>query len=177
MMIKIDISNLKMQPGASEDYILTKSLDPILWAGELIRFPSPLKIRVTATNTGKSFLVNGQVNSELLLRCSRCINYFSYKINGEFGAEYYPQPKGEVDTPEEEKHYYSGDLIDLQDVVLESILLEIPMKALCSEKCKGLCPKCGTNLNEGQCDCSLEEIDPRLEVLQKLLQSNSGREV
>lgn len=176
-MLKIDVSKLKLQPGSSEEYIITESLEPIRWAGELIQFSLPLEIRATATNTGKSFLVNGTVSSELLLRCSRCINPFSYKINGEFGAEYFPQPRGEIDTQEEDIRYYIGNLIDLQDVVLESILLELPMKALCNEKCKGLCPKCGTNLNERQCNCSLEEIDPRLEVLQKLLQSNSGKEV
>lgn len=175
-MIKIDVSKLKLQPGSSETYELTKSFEPLRWAGESINFASPLEIYATATNTGNSFLVEGKVKSELLLRCSRCINEFSYKINGEFKAEFFPSPNA-ADSPEADVHYYTGNLIELQDVVLESILLELPMKAVCAEDCKGLCPKCGTNLNEKQCDCSLEEIDPRLEILQKLLESTSGKEV
>ncbi|MGB9809870.1 MAG: YceD family protein, partial [Caldanaerobacter sp.] len=53
---------------------------------------------------------------------------------------------------------------------LHFVILSLPMKFLCKEDCKGLCPICGTNLNYGSCSCKREDIDPRLEVLSKLLQ-------
>jgi uncharacterized protein len=56
--------------------------------------------------------------------------------------------------------------------VREEIILSIPMKAVCSETCKGLCPECGQNLNEGQCDCVVERIDPRLAPLLDLLKES-----
>ena len=57
--------------------------------------------------------------------------------------------------------------LELDDLVLSDILLELPLKYLCSDDCKGLCERCGKNLNEGECDCKGKEIDPRLAVLQK----------
>lgn len=59
--------------------------------------------------------------------------------------------------------------LDLDELMRADILLELPTKFLCKEDCKGLCPVCGKNLNEGSCDCNLHQIDPRLEVLKKLI--------
>lgn len=59
--------------------------------------------------------------------------------------------------------------LDLDELLREDILLEMPSKYLCGPDCKGLCPKCGKNLNEGNCGCDRREIDPRLEVLKDLL--------
>ena len=60
--------------------------------------------------------------------------------------------------------------VDLDAPVTADILLDLPSKHLCREDCKGLCPKCGKNLNEGECGCDLREIDPRLEILKSLLE-------
>ena len=64
--------------------------------------------------------------------------------------------------------------LDLDSPVTADILLDLPSKHLCKEDCKGLCPKCGKNLNHGDCGCDLREIDPRLEALKKLLDSNDN---
>lgn len=63
--------------------------------------------------------------------------------------------------------------LDLRAAVCEQIYLEFPFRHLCSEDCKGLCPKCGKDLNEGECSCPKKEIDPRLEILATLL-GNDG---
>ena len=69
----------------------------------------------------------------------------------------------------EEKYFiYDNDTLDITDIVRESILAELPQKVLCKDDCRGLCPKCGKNLNQGQCDCDLHEVDPRLAILAKL---------
>lgn len=60
--------------------------------------------------------------------------------------------------------------LDLDDLVLADILLELPYKSLCREDCRGLCPMCGKNLNEGLCGCSRKSVDPRLAVLGQLLE-------
>ncbi|MDD2499121.1 MAG: DUF177 domain-containing protein, partial [Desulfitobacteriaceae bacterium] len=72
-------------------------------------------------------------------------------------------------TNEEEIYFYEGDKIDILPQVLQTILLELPMKVLCREDCKGLCPVCGTNLNIKECRCERESIDPRLAALKNLL--------
>ena len=59
--------------------------------------------------------------------------------------------------------------LDLDDLVLSDILLELPYKSLCREDCRGLCPHCGKDLNDGLCGCRSQSVDPRLEVLRQLL--------
>jgi uncharacterized protein len=61
-------------------------------------------------------------------------------------------------------------ILDLTEVIRQDLLLALPMYPVCRSKCKGLCPHCGQNWNEGACECSLEEIDPRLAVLRQLLE-------
>ena len=69
-------------------------------------------------------------------------------------------------TPEElEISYYQGDFIDLAPIICEQIILQIPIKVLCSEECKGLCPQCGANLNTSSCNCHLNFVDNRMAVL------------
>ena len=60
--------------------------------------------------------------------------------------------------------------LDLTDLVMADILLELPYKSLCREDCRGLCPMCGKNLNEGLCGCNRKSVDPRLAVLGQLLE-------
>ncbi len=65
--------------------------------------------------------------------------------------------------------YYDGEELDITEDIRDMVILSLPMKPLCSDTCKGLCPKCGTNLNEEKCNCVLEEIDPRLEKLREFV--------
>ena len=62
-----------------------------------------------------------------------------------------------------------GGMLDLDELVVSDVILELPIKTLCREDCKGLCPVCGKNLNEGSCHCQTKTVDPRLVVLQQLL--------
>ncbi len=62
-----------------------------------------------------------------------------------------------------------NDRLDLKELVLSDLLLNLPMKHLCREDCKGLCPKCGANLNEGECGCNRKPVDPRFAALRDLL--------
>ena len=69
-----------------------------------------------------------------------------------------------------------GQKIDLGSFATETVLLNLPLRLLCREDCKGLCPKCGKNLNEGECNCDHKEIDPRMEPLRKLLEQMKKEE-
>ena len=62
-----------------------------------------------------------------------------------------------------------GYSLDLDDLIMNDILLELPTKLLCRDDCMGLCPECGKNLNDGTCSCRKETVDPRLAVLKQLL--------
>ncbi|RME68679.1 MAG: DUF177 domain-containing protein, partial [Nitrospirae bacterium] len=75
----------------------------------------------------------------------------------------------EIHQDEAELGFYKNDELDITSIVQEQILLNLPMKPLCMPECKGLCPRCGMNLNTGTCDCPRTEIDPRWSALKKLL--------
>src|SRR5699024_11691418 len=64
---------------------------------------------------------------------------------------------------------YNNRHINLERAVINEVILALPMKSLCSSDCKGICQKCGKNLNEGKCDCEIDDIDPRLAKLKELL--------
>jgi uncharacterized protein len=78
------------------------------------------------------------------------------------------EAESEVEDEDLETSYYREDQIDLNELLREQFYLALPMKPLCQEGCKGLCPHCGTNLNAGACACTVERTDPRLAVLKTL---------
>lgn len=125
--------------------------------------------------TGDELRVAGRVDVELELTCCRCLCRFQRPLQKRFDLKYLPDPVVEVEGEEFELSYkdldigfYRNDELDLMAVVSEQIVLEIPMKPICREECKGLCDLCGADLNQGSCSCSREVTDPRWQVLSEL---------
>ena len=128
---------------------------------------------------GKSVLVNGSIQISVSMRCSRCLGDFSYPLDIEFKEEYSPSEEldqeGEHELTGSELNlgFYTNDEIDTGELVKEQVLLAVPMKPLCNRECRGICPGCGINLNEGACNCSTENVDPRLAPLKRFMKSNN----
>lgn len=139
-----------------------------------ISLKKDVRVLFRASKFGNKVLVTGKITSEAELVCSRCLNNLPYPVKINFNAEYVPQFKftGEEEhelTKEElDVSFYQGDEINIEGLIKEHIILSVPMKPLCKSDCRGLCLKCGENLNEISCDCSFEDVDPRLEPLKKL---------
>lgn len=132
---------------------------------------SELKVSVS----GDQVRVSGQVRTDLQITCCRCLKPFHQRVEKVFNLEYWPQPRTEAEGeeialsyPDLEIGFYNNDQLDLTAVVSEQIVLEIPMKPVCMESCQGLCDQCGTNLNEGKCQCRRDHLDPRLAVLAEI---------
>ena len=130
------------------------------------------KVDVTfnVTKTSGTIFIKGSLFATFCIACSRCLEDVILSAGGDFAYTMEPmttdtREEVELEAEELEISYYQGDFIDLAPIVYEQIILQIPIKPLCSEDCKGLCPHCGTNLNVASCDCSLEVIDDRLAVL------------
>jgi uncharacterized protein len=132
---------------------------------------------VTVRRSGDCVRVKGGLEANLLVTCSRCAAQFPSRVAKSFSLEYWPDPRLGPDTEELELKYadldigfYRNEELDLSAVVSEQIVLEVPMKPMCRDNCKGLCDQCGADLNLGDCGCSRNRIDPRLAplaVLQK----------
>lgn len=127
----------------------------------------------------KSLAVLSKLHDQLILsvktkfnvkyQCDRCGADFDSMLNSEYQMVYLQNEKP-ADTESDNITYLSrtADKIDLKDDVREFALLSIPMKKLCKEDCKGLCYKCGADLNKEQCKCNKDEIDPRWKPLMNL---------
>lgn len=106
------------------------------------------------------------VSFDFSMPCDRCTKMVRQKYDYTFSHVVVLSLEKDDDEDYVEARDYK---IDLDELMRADILLELPSKFLCREDCKGLCPYCGKNLNEGKCQCNTHQIDPRLEVLKKLI--------
>jgi uncharacterized protein len=137
---------------------------------------SPLTGPVTLVRTADGILVAAFLETELEVECGRCLDPFLVRVRLEIQEEFHPSVDIHtgaqlpvVDTVEDATTIDERHDLDLTEVVRQAIFLAMPMNGLCRADCAGLCPLCGQNLNEGQCQCETDEVDPRLEVLRQLL--------
>ena len=138
---------------------------------------SPASARLRIDKAGAEVMVTGDLRAEIKLTCSRCLKEFNRNLTVPVNVVYHSIEElkdeahlNEVKSEELDLDFYSGEELDLLDLVKEQVELNIPMKPLCDDACKGICPKCGTDLNIKSCTCSVKDIDPRFEPLKKLLQ-------
>jgi uncharacterized protein len=138
------------------------------------RIVAPVDLAFEIHKDKDKFRLVGTVVTELELPCSRCLEPFRLPVAAPFDLRYLPastvssEPEREVDDEDLETSYYENDAIDLNELLREQFYLALPMKPLCREDCRGLCPQCGTNLNTGTCDCAPVWEDPRLAPLKGL---------
>ena len=174
--MRLNIESIRGQKGASFPFSFDEDFEPFEIGGEVIKFLQPVSIAGTATNAGASILLQGLISSIIQRRCSRCLSEHRVKIETSFMEEYVEETSvGLLDDERyEDAHRYKGYTLDIADEVLKSILVDLPMKALCSEDCRGICPRCGKDLNSGVCNCSEMALDPRLEQLREWFRESEG---
>ncbi|WP_018249684.1 YceD family protein [Orenia marismortui] len=160
MNAKVNIESIKEDLGTQLTAQLDISLDEMSIHGRQISFDNPAKLDLTVINSNDQYIITGKVELLVELPCSRCLEDFSMPLEFDFDFQ--------VD-----KSAVDNDHIDLSQEILDGIRLHLPMKAACREDCKGLCPSCGINLNEEECDCIMHKVDPRLAKLSKLLDKKS----
>lgn len=132
----------------------------------------PVATDFILSHEGLDLHIGGSVTTAIRCRCARCSSEFMRDVSARFDLSYLPQPKGKKEREEIELKYeemdvafYDGIRLDVDLMVVEQIELSLPMKFICREECKGLCYRCGRDLNEGPCGCGSEGPDPRLSAL------------
>lgn len=116
----------------------------------------------------------GSLSTRVEMLCARCLEPVQRDIARQFDLLYRPQGSDggreelTVTQAEAEIGYYTGEGLQTEDVLREQVLLSVPFKVVCSEACKGLCPQCGQNLNQGACNCAPQAADPRWNALSGL---------
>jgi uncharacterized protein len=124
---------------------------------------NPIHIDLDITNLGdKKMNLQGTVTGTLNIPCDRCMEEVDHKIETNFSKDIKFQDNEDVTW------YIDGYNLDLEKLALDELIIDLPMKVLCSDTCKGICNQCGVNLNKGTCDCDNSDIDPRLAVFKDL---------
>jgi uncharacterized protein len=166
--------NLNKIRTAEEHFEKVYQSDVLGPATDVYRIAEPVHLVFDIYKDKAQFRLVGSVKTRLELPCSRCLEPFSWPVEAEFDLRYQPhsQNSGEGEREVEEDDlttaFYDNDEIDLGQLMQEQLYLSLPMKPLCSDDCKGLCPTCGTNLNRDACDCRQQWDDPRLAALREI---------
>jgi uncharacterized protein len=169
--MRIDIRELEEEPLTLTGEVPLKDLnfDPAE-----IRVLGPIVVTLTAKKQAQRIRVRGRFAVDVEVPCARCLDPVRVPLVSEFDQFYQSnadhQLAGEIVLNEKDTEigFFNGDFIEVSDIVREQVLLALPMKPVCREDCKGLCPHCGKNRNAEACDCQTSSTDPRLAPLLKI---------
>ncbi len=147
------------------------------YQGNAYEFVHKEPVKLTITNLGnKKVLIEGNTNISLSLFCSRCLKDLTHPMDINFQKEIdFNLSEEERAEGLDETNYIIGYNLDVDTLIYDEILINFPMKLLCSEECKGLCKSCGVNLNQKTCDCDNHNYDPRMSVIRDIF--NNFKEV
>lgn len=141
----LDLKKLKRSGKEQSSFFFEYNPDNSIIDIPSAEFIYPLTVEGTITLTGEhSAVVEGEVVFNVKGECTRCLEQ-TQKV---FTAEFY-----ESVSPEEEVYPIKNDVVDLSKIVDDTVMMNMPITFLCSEDCKGICLKCGVNLNDSDCKC------------------------
>lgn len=139
-----------------------------------VQYPPGLSGWIRIVKDRSELRVSGEVAATVESICHRCLTTTSCRVAGEFSFLMMPERKGptaeemELTTGELEVEYFPGDEVDVRRIIAEQIYLNLPMRVLCRPDCRGLCSRCGQDLNTRECGHHAVETDPRWETLKGL---------
>ena len=169
--MRIELENLEGGRGEFAHIYQPDDLNPV---DERVSLTGPATVSGTIRLARNEVFVNGHVAARATVECDRCLQPVEAPVNADFALEYITgseyESSGVVELTEAEMSLsvFDGEGIDVDEIVKEQIVLAVPTRMLCREDCKGICPECGTDRNTGECNCAINDIDPRWADLKNL---------
>ena len=139
-----------------------------------VKLEKPVNIAGGIYLTDDGVYLNSKITYEYIESCARCLTEFSEKDENVLSAKIIEKSNQQTEENEDDDDeiiiYYDSknSELEIEEAILASIDLSLPMASICGENCKGLCTICGVDLNQESCDCKHEDVDPRLEKLKNL---------
>jgi uncharacterized protein len=166
-MLKVDLGRLARQHRVRIDTAL--AADDAIWAGAGLTFDGPVAVDLDVQQAGGDVVARGRFRGTIVLACRRCVLPVRRELDEEVTLVY---RAGLTTAAAEAEELYAlpprGQELDLAVALLEHVQLAMPQYVICSESCRGFCPRCGRNLNQASCECVVEEEDPRWAALRRL---------
>jgi uncharacterized protein len=168
-MLKVDLARLEREGRLRVDAEIPAD-DP-LWEGTELTFDGPLRVVAEASVAGSGeVVVRGRLEGTLARKCRRCLDLVEQSVDQDVTLVW--APRDELDPEGGDLETRPLDLsameVDLASALREELVLTTDRWVVCDSACLGLCPRCGANQNVEECDCTLEEPDPRWEALRAL---------
>ncbi|HOV87415.1 MAG TPA: DUF177 domain-containing protein [Syntrophobacteraceae bacterium] len=141
-----------------------------------VTLAKPLNVDLEIDKLTDHIRIEGKVRGTLGLTCHRCLKGLTQGLDEAVNVFLYEQQKApaqeetQLEADELNYEFFDGEVIDIDQLVLEQILLGLPVKVLCSEECLGLCPRCGANLNDESCGCAKKPKDSPFAKLEAIRQ-------
>lgn len=139
-----------------------------------VSFDRPLNVEMEIYKAGEKYVLEGHISGGLEVECDRCLKRYHRDLKHDFRifleSMAFDEDKIEIELGEEDMEvgFIEGESLDLDEIVGEQVYLALPLKSLCRDKCKGLCPLCGMDLNEMECNCSRKQGHPGFSKLMEL---------
>ena len=176
--MKLDLSEIATTIGKSYHYEIKEGCADY----EDLRCTEPITGSVDFTNTGRMIVARGSLSTTVELECSRCLERLTMSVDVKID-EQLPISSlqaliagHEEELPEEEMEpLFENNVFDLSEFIRQMVLVQVPIKPLCSEACLGLCPTCGRNLNDGPCDCPVNVEASPFAALADILKDEGKR--
>ena len=146
--MKLDVQNALRNPGEIYKVTMEGKLD----SGCELELAS-VRLQMDYVYTGKQILVNGYMETEIGTNCARCLVEMKYPIKLDFSEVFAKHTENQDEYP------FSGEIVELDKMMLDNVFLNLPVRFLCNPDCKGLCPTCGANLNVEKCTCSNNKVE------------------
>ena len=160
--MKVDISDITRVNGASLElsFFEDKIVDAQLMEG--YKISEPVSFSGNLTNMNGILELDGRLKTGYKVTCYRCLGEIERQLEIKVFESIV---NGKSDIDELDAYTYTGNFLELDKIIEDNIILNLPMKQVCTQECKGLCQKCGANLNEGPCNCQEDSVNPQMESL------------
>ncbi len=164
----IGVTRLRKEPGSMVSFDLTGQLSDLKVSSSYVEDIELIAVVGIAESVHGGILITGIIRTIWKGECRRCLGLASGAMEIPVRELYERVESGMGAISDGDTYPYSGDVIDLSEMVKDQVLLGLPLAPLCTEECKGLCVSCGAELNKGLCGCDNEAIDLRWGALDVL---------
>ena len=169
MASALNVLNALKNPGQEYPFTADAVLEEMEVLGDPVKF-TDIAVKGTFVGSGENVSIEATVTATVTSRCARCLEEVIQPIKAEMCAEFAHQP----DPEDPDQYCFEASTLELTDAIRDALVLELPIRFLCKEDCKGLCSKCGTNLNTGTCNClhGDDDLNPFAALRSMIVENN-----
>ena len=154
--MRFSVQSLRAEKGATMLLNMREQMAPVDLGRSLLRFVEPVEFSGQATNTGRRIVIRGSAKGRATAVCDRCLEEFAMDLATPVDESYYRVDEAPAEPDDDERIYGEDDIIDISSDIEQAFVLTLPIRIVCRDDCRGLCPGCGGNLNAGECSCTAD---------------------